>query len=179
MLFGGMGGPIGIFFVGWTGLIMGCYSRHMRPGNLPAYIISLVGSGFICLFWLIPSPGGEVPLAAVFKSFDASALGGLFLLIFMGAQIAAAVLCFVTTRSKPSGEVADKSLRSLLLYLGSYAAVILGMFVSSLELITKEGGLTFIMAMLFLALKLVSMVGGMMLTVPIAGSCLLTRLMRR
>ena len=38
-----LGGPAIVFFVGWLCLILGCHARHLRPGNLPAYIIALVG----------------------------------------------------------------------------------------------------------------------------------------
>jgi len=112
----------------------------------------------------------------------------------MGAQIAAAVICFMTSRSKPSGVVANQSMLSLKLFLGSFVAMILIVMLHGLYEVLTLGGdvgggitievkfsdkLKLIFAGLLLILKVVPLIGGMLLAVPIAGSCLLTRLMRR
>ena len=109
-----------LFFLGWLGLIMGCRSRQFRPSNLPIYIITLAGAGLLCLSWLI----GEMPLVGVFKAFKGDKMAALTGLVFMGMQIAAAVYCFTTTRSKsnPSRSASTRALSfSFLLLLDSFA----------------------------------------------------------
>jgi len=179
------GGPMAIFYLGCFCLVMGCHARHMRPGNLPAYIISLVGGGFVCLNWLIPRGGSEIPLFAVFKSFDGSFFLGLTLLILMGAQIAAAVFCFTTTRNQKDFEIASKTMLSLRLYLGSYAAAMVLLFLSlSIDFLRFPGvgigdKIKIIFAVFTLFLKGFTLYAGVIIAAPIASSCLLTRLMRR
>ena len=178
------GGPPVIFYLGFFCLTMGCHARHMRPGNLPAYIISLVGGGFVCLNWLIPTSGSDVPLFAVFKSFNFSFSLGLTMLIFMGAQIAAAVFCFITTRSQPGFQVAAKTMLSLRLFLGSFAAALLISFIIFSIDFLRLGGFSFngikaIMAIATMFLKMITIYGGVLAAAPIASSCLLTQLMRR
>lgn len=179
------GGPAVVFFIGIFCLVMGCHARHMRPGNLPAYILSLVGGGFLCLNWLIPSGDSEVPFFSVFKQFDGSVVGGLCGVLLMGSQIAAAVFCFITPRSKPPFEVAGKSMWSLQLFIGSFAGyfIILALYIM-LKIFTMDGppfAVKFkgFFSLLLTVIKLVPLCLGILLAAPIAGSCLLTRLMRR
>ena len=160
---------------------MGCHARH-----LPAYIIALVGGGFVCLNWLIPSGQADVPLVAVFKRFDGAVV---LALVLMGAQIAAAVICFTTTRKQSAQSVADKSMLSLKLFLGSFIALILivalyGLYTSltgsGIPVDIKFGDkIKLIFVGLTLLIKFVTLLGGILIAAPIAGSCLLARLMRR
>jgi hypothetical protein len=178
------GGRFLVFFLGWLCLIMGCRARHMRPANLPAYIIALVGGGFICLFWLIPSDGGGVPLIDTFRDFKGNKIQAIAGLFFMGAQFAAAIICFTTTRSKSNNVVADKSSLSIKLLVGSIL-VLSGLFFADFAYDMFKGDTKFgdklgaIVTVMLILIKLLAWFVGLLLILPITASDLLTRLMRR
>ncbi|MBC8326052.1 MAG: DUF4339 domain-containing protein [Verrucomicrobia subdivision 3 bacterium] len=171
------GQPI-IFFIGLTALLMGCYARHYRPSNLPAYIIAVVGGGFLVLSCLVPAKGQGVPLIDAFKAFKGSVMTGLAMIAGLGLKIAASIICFVTTRTKSSHEVATKSDLSIKLLIGGIVLanviILLGNFID----IFKGGGdfgpkLSFCVTMLIGLIKSLTGDGGLYLVPALAGSCLL------
>ena len=168
-----------VFFLGLTALLMGCYSRHYRPGNLPAYIIALVGGGFLVLSCLVPNKGSSVPLVDAFKAFkNVSVLYGIALVIGIGTKIAASVFCFVTTRAKSAHEVANKSDLSIKLLIGgiilAHGLMMVGGFIN----IFKGGGdfgpkLSFCISNVISLVKNLAGDGGLYLVPALAGSFLL------
>jgi len=171
------GQPI-IFFLGFTAMLMGCYARHYRPSNLPAYIIAVVGGGFLALSCLVPASGQGVPLIEAFKAFKGSVMIGLAMVAGIGLKLAAGIICFVTTRAKASREVAAKSDLSIKLLVGgiilAHLLIILGGFIT----IFKGGGdfgpkLSFCVTTLIALIKSLTGDGGLYLVPALAGSCLL------
>ena len=171
------GQPI-IFFIGLTAMLMGCYARHYRPSNLPAYIIAVVGGGFLVLSCLVPAKGQSVPLIETFKAFKGSVVVGLAMMAGLGLKIAASVICFTTTRAKSSHQVATKSDLAIKLLIGglilAQAIILLGMFID----IFKGGGnfgpkLSFCVTMTIALIKSLAGEGGLYLVPALAGSCLL------
>ena len=184
-------GVSALFFLGWLCLIMGCRVRHMRPTNLPAYIVSLVGAGFLFLFWIVPGNTGGVPLAATFKMFDGSKVAALGMFAFMGMQIAGGVICCVSTRSKPTWQVAQLCNLAMKLVVGSILILLaFGVLEGLIEL--HEGAqeanrrydgffakLKFFIFKCSTLLKILIPMLATLLVYPICASDLMTRLMRR
>ena len=171
------GQPI-IFFIGLTALLMGCYARHYRPSNLPAYIIAVVGGGFLVLSCLVPAKGQGVPLIDTFKAFKGSVVMGLAMMAGLGLKIAASVICFVTTRAKSSHEVATKSDLSIKLLIGgiilAHAILLLGMFIDIFKSPLDFGSkLSLCVTMTIALIKSLAGDGGLYLVPALAGSCLL------
>ena len=182
---GGFGVPV-IFFLGWLCLLMGCRVRHMRPANLAAYIISLVGAGFIFLFWLVPGKTGGVPLVATFKMFDGSIIGALGMVAFMGMQIGAGIICCITTRAKPNIEVARFTDLAIKLTVGSILILLtFGALEGVIDVFKDAGDVKFsskikgFLSDFSVILKLFVSVLGLLLIYPICASDLMTRLLRR
>lgn len=182
---GGFGVPV-LFFLGWLCLLMGCRVRHMRPANLAAYIISLVGAGFAFLFWLVPGKTGGVPLVATFKMFDGNVLSALGMVAFMGMQIGAGVLCCVTTRTKPNGHVAKFMDLAIKLMVGSILILLaFGTLEGVIEVFKDQGGAKFSAKLkgffggFSIILKLFVSVLALLLVYPICASDLMTRFLRR
>jgi hypothetical protein len=171
------GQPI-IFFIGLTALLMGCYARHYRPTNLPAYIIAVVGGGFLVLSCLVPAKGQGVPLIDTFKAFKGSVVVGLAMMAGLGLKIAASVICFTTTRAKSSHEVATKSDLSIKLLIGgiilAHVILLLGMFITTFKSPLDFGPkLSFCVTMIIGLIKSLAGEGGLYLVPALAGSCLL------
>jgi hypothetical protein len=168
-----------VFFIGFTALLMGCYSRHYRPGNLPAYIIALVGGGFLVLSCLVPDRGSSVPLVDAFKAFkDVSVMFGIAMVVGIGTKIAASVICFVTTRAHAPRNVAAKCELSIKLLVGgiilAQVIMLLGRFISEF----KGGGdfgpnLGACISDLIGTFKSLARDGGLYLVPALAGSMLL------
>ena len=158
---------------------MGCYSRHYRPGNLPAYIIALVGGGLLVLSCLVPNKGSSVPLVDAFKAFkNVSVLYGIALVIGIGTKIAASVFCFITTRAKSAHEVANKSDLSIKLLIGGIILAQGLMMVGGFINIFKGGGdfgpkLSFCISSIISLVKNLAGDGGLYLVPALAGSFLL------
>jgi hypothetical protein len=182
---GGFGVPV-IFFLGWLCLLMGCRVRHMRPANLAAYIISLVGAGFVFLYWLVPGKTGGVPLVATFKMFDGSVVEALGMAAFMGMQIGAGVICCITTRTKPSGHVARFTDLAIKLSVGSIVTLLaFGALGEVIEIFKGSGDIKFstklkeFLSGFSMILKVFISVLGLLLIYPVCASDLMTRLLRR
>ena len=170
---------------------MGCRVRHMRPTNLPAYIVSLVGAGFLFLFWIVPDNTGGVPLVATFKMFDGSKVAALGMFAFMGMQIAGGVICCVTTRSKPTWQVAHLCKLAMKLVVGSILILLaFGVLEGLAELhegaqeVNRRYDGFFAKLKVFIAkcstlLKILIPMLATLLVYPICASDLMTRLMRR
>jgi hypothetical protein len=168
-----------VYFIGFTALLMGCCSRHFRPGNLPAYIIALVGGGFLVLSCLIPDKGSSVPLVDAFKAFkNVSVMYGIAMVVGIGTKIAASVICFVSTRAHAPRNVANKCELSMKLLVGglilAQVIMMLGGFISMF----KGGGdfgpkLSACVSSLVSTVKSLSLDGGLYLVPALAGSMLL------
>jgi hypothetical protein len=171
------GQPI-IFFIGLTALLMGCYARHYRPSNLPAYVIAMVGGGFLVLSCLLPAKGQGVPLIDTFKAFKGSAIMGLAMMAGLGLKMAASYICFVTTREKSSHTVAAKSDLSIKLLIGSiiltHAILLLGGFINAFKGDGDFGlKLSSCVTLTIELIKNLTRDGGLYLVPALAGSCLL------
>ncbi|MBT6449547.1 MAG: DUF4339 domain-containing protein [Verrucomicrobiales bacterium] len=171
------GQPI-VFFIGLTALLMGCYARHYRPSNLPAYIIAVVGGGFLVLSCLVPAKGQSVPLIDTFKAFKGSAIMGLAMMAGLGSKITASYICFVTTREKSSHTVAAKSDLSIKLLIGgiilAHAILLLGGFINAFKGDGDFGlKLSSCVTLTIELIKNLTHDGGLYLVPALAGSCLL------
>jgi len=171
------GQPI-IFFLGFTAMLMGCYARHYRPSNLPAYIVAVVGGGFLALSCLVPASGQGVPLIDAFKAFKGSVMTGLAMVAGIGLKLAAGIICFVTTRAKASREVAAKSDLSIKLLIGgiilAQVILLLGMIIDIFKLGDEFGTKMSLCVTITLGLiKNLAGDGGLYLVPALAGSCLL------
>jgi hypothetical protein len=171
------GQPI-IFFIGLTALLMGCYARHYRPSNLPAYVIAVVGGGFLVLSCLVPAKGQGVPLIDTFKAFKGSVILGLAMMAGLSLKIAASVICFTTTRAKSSHQVATQSDLAIKLLIGgiilAQAILLLGMFIEIFKSPLNFGPkLSTCVSLLIAHIKSLAGEGGLYLVPALAGSCLL------
>ena len=171
------GQPI-VFFIGLTALLIGCYVRHYRPSNLPAYIIAVVGGGFLVLSCLLPAKGQGVPLIDTFKAFRESPIMGLAMMVGLGSKIAASYICFVTTREKSSHTVAAKSDLSIKLLIGgiilAHAILLLGGFINAFKGDGDFGlKLSSCVTLTIELIKNLTRDGGLYLVPALAGSCLL------
>ena len=171
------GQPI-VFFIGLTALLIGCYVRHYRPSNLPAYIIAVVGGGFLVLSCLLPAKGQGVPLIDTFKAFRESPIMGLAMMVGLGSKIAASYICFVTTREKSSHTVAAKSDLSIKLLIGgiilAHAILLLGGFINAFKGDGDFGlKLSSCVTLTIELIKNLTHDGGLYLVPALAGSCLL------
>ncbi len=171
-------GQPNVFFIGLTALLMGCYVRHYRPSNLPAYIIAVVGGGFLVLSCLLPAKGQGVPLIDTFKAFKGSPIMGLAMMAGLGLKIAASYICFVTTREKSSHTVASKSELSIKLLIGgiilTHAILLLGGFINAFKGDGEFGlKLSSCVTLTIELIKNLTHDGGLYLVPALAGSCLL------
>ena len=167
-----------VFFIGLMALLMGSYVRHYRPSNLPAYIIAVVGGGFLVLSCLVPAKGQSVPLIDTFRAFKGSVVVGLAMMAGVGLKIAASVICFVTTREKSSHEVATKSDLSIKLLIGGIILAHVILFLGGFISIFKAGGdfepkLSSCVTLTIELIKNLTHDGGLYLVPALAGSCLL------
>lgn len=165
-----------IFFVGWTCLLMGAGTRYYRPANKLAFILAVVGGGFLCLFWFIPDNG--LPLVQVFKSFKDSVLLGFGMLAWMLMVIAGSVLSFVNLPSRPANTAHRLARLSAFLVMGSLlvlaAFVMLAPIVSAPEML-KMGDRFKMAFMLFTFLLTMGVsVFGQLLLLPLGGMDLFT-----
>lgn len=165
-----------IFFVGWTCLLMGAGTRYYRPANKLAFILAVVGGGFLCLFWFIPDNG--LPLVQVFKSFKGSVLLGFGMLAWMLMVIAGSVLSFVNLPSRPANTAHRLARLSAFLVMGSLlvlaAFVMLAPIVSAPEML-KMGDRFKMAFMLFTFLLTMGVsVFGQLLLLPLGGMDLFT-----
>ena len=124
-----------IFFVGWTCLLMGAGTRYYRPANKLAFILAVVGGGFLCLFWFIPDNG--LPLVQVFKSFKGSVLLGFGMLAWMLMVIAGSVLSFVNLPSRPANTAHRLARLSAFLVMGSL--LVLAAFIMLASMADSQG----------------------------------------
>lgn len=171
-------GQPNVFFIGLTALLIGCYVRHYRPSNLPAYIIAVVGGGFLVLSCLLPAKGQGVPLIDTFKAFKGSPIMGLAMMAGLGLKIAASYICFVTTREKSSHTVASKSELSIKLLIGgiilTHAILLLGGFINAFKGDGEFGlKLSSCVTLTIELIKNLTHDGGLYLVPALAGSCLL------
>lgn len=165
-----------IFFVGWTCLLMGAGTRYYRPANKLAFILAVVGGGFLCLFWFIPDNG--LPLVQVFKSFKDSVLLGFGMLAWMLMVIAGSVLSFVNLPSRPANTAHRLARLSAFLVMGSLlvlaAFVMLAPIASAPEMV-KMGDRFKMAFMLFTFLLTMGVsVFGQLLLLPLGGMDLFT-----
>ena len=178
-------GTMDLFVPGWLCLVMGCRTRHMRPANLPAYILTLVGAGFLILFWLAPGKGGGVPLVNVFKLFGHSTFLAISILLLMGMQIAGGVICCMNTWKKPANQVASLMMLSLKLVTGSFVVFLALKLLHDVYAAFKVNEVDFssstqlIIVSLVKTIKQTALMLGMLLVFPFTASDLLMRLMRR
>lgn len=157
---------------------MGCYVRHCRPGNLPAYIVALVGGGFLVLSALIPEKGNTVPIISGFKLLKDSPISALALIAGIGMKIAAAVVTFVTTRTKSANDVSAKSELSIKLLIGGVAVSAAILYLDGLISIFKLGGdigpkISLLVTGLLLFVKSLASTGGLYLLPGLMGAYLL------
>jgi hypothetical protein len=152
--------------------------RHYRPPNLPAYIIAVVGGGFLVLSCLLPAKGQGVPLIDTFKAFRESPIMGLAMMAGLGSKIAASYICFVTTREKSSHTVAAKSDLSIKLLIGgiilAHAILLLGGFINAFKGDGDFGlKLSSCVTLTIELIKNLTHDGSLYLVPALAGSCLL------
>jgi hypothetical protein len=88
---------VGLFMLGWVGVVFGAKARLYRPDSKVAWIVGMVGGGAAILFWFIPSGGGMMLTTMTDALGDNLYLGVGLLLMFL-LQIGAAVCCFINTR---------------------------------------------------------------------------------
>lgn len=88
---------VGLFMLGWVGVVFGAKARLYRPDSKLAWVIGMVGGVAAILFWFMPSGGGMMLTTMTDALGDNLYLGVGLLLMFL-LQIGAAVCCFINTR---------------------------------------------------------------------------------
>ncbi|HIL25080.1 MAG TPA: DUF4339 domain-containing protein [Verrucomicrobia bacterium] len=88
---------VGLFMLGWVGVVFGAKARLYRPDSKLAWVIGMVGGVATILFWFMPSGSGMM-LTTMTDALGDNLYLGIGLLLMFLLQIGAAVCCFINTR---------------------------------------------------------------------------------
>jgi len=88
---------VGLFLVGWVGVVFGGKLRLYRPDSKESWVIGMVGGVAAILFWFMPSGGGMM-LTTMTNALSNNLYLGIGLLLMFILMIGAAVCCFINTR---------------------------------------------------------------------------------